>query len=146
MNTTRALLEIASPKDVRRLVADRILKARSERKMKQEELANRLDISSSYLSKIETAKQVPTVKLIEKMSKVLGKSLAYFFVKNKQEEMWLEIEEDVRKREIAKVLSESTDNQLKGIYNIVTTYPKLPGDYQFIAQAMVESLANGWKR
>ena len=146
MNTTaRDLLETASPKNVRRLVADRVLRARSEKKMKQEELANQLGISPSYLSKIETAKQVPTVNLIEKIAKVLEKSIAYFFVKNKHEEMWLELERDIWKSEITKVLSRSTKEEVKGIHNIITLYPELPGDYQVIAQAMVKSLANGWK-
>ncbi|MDQ1196363.1 helix-turn-helix transcriptional regulator [Agrobacterium sp. SORGH_AS 787] len=52
--------------------------------LKQHELAERLEISKSYLSEIESGKKTPTIELIEKYSKEFGipASSILFFSEN----------------------------------------------------------------
>ena len=55
--------------------------------LKQHELAERLEISKSYLSEIESGKKTPTIELIEKYSKEFGipASSILFFSENLEE-------------------------------------------------------------
>ncbi|MFC1717987.1 helix-turn-helix domain-containing protein [Candidatus Poribacteria bacterium] len=47
--------------------------------MKQKDLAERLGVSSSYLSLIESCKREPSIALVEQISKELGVPVSYMF-------------------------------------------------------------------
>jgi transcriptional regulator with XRE-family HTH domain len=52
-------------------MAIRLKELRKERGMSQEELASRASISRTYLARLETARQVPTLSTLEKLAKAL---------------------------------------------------------------------------
>ena len=60
-------------------VGKRIKDLRAELKISQEQLALRANITPAYLGQIEREEKNPTVKVIEKISNILGISLSEFF-------------------------------------------------------------------
>ena len=52
-------------------MALRLRELRKERGMSQEELAGRASISRTYLARLETARQDPTLSTLEKLAKAL---------------------------------------------------------------------------
>ncbi len=52
-------------------MAIRLKELRKERGMSQEELAARASISRTYLARLETARQDPTLSTLEKLAKAL---------------------------------------------------------------------------
>jgi transcriptional regulator with XRE-family HTH domain len=55
----------------RQRVAIRVKRLRERRGMTQEQLAERADISRTYLARLETARQDPTLGTLEKLAKAL---------------------------------------------------------------------------
>lgn len=55
---------------------------REKNKLSQKECAELLGITQAYLSEIEANKKVPSVLLLEAMSKKTGKSVEHFFISN----------------------------------------------------------------
>lgn len=55
----------------------RIRRLREERKMSQKELANKVSISSSYLSEIEHGRKSPDLQIIALLAKNLGTTTLY---------------------------------------------------------------------
>ena len=52
-------------------MAAKLKALRERRKMSQEQLAARAGISRTYLARLETARQDPTLSMIEKLAKAL---------------------------------------------------------------------------
>lgn len=52
-------------------MALRLKQLRKRRKMSQEQLAEKAGVSRSYLARVETARQDPTLSTIEKLAKAL---------------------------------------------------------------------------
>jgi transcriptional regulator with XRE-family HTH domain len=61
---------------LREHVAARIKALRQRRGMTQEELAEKAGIGRSYLARLETARQDPTLSTLEKLAKALGVKVA----------------------------------------------------------------------
>jgi transcriptional regulator with XRE-family HTH domain len=57
-------------------MATRIKALREQRKMTQEQLAERAGIGRSYLARLETARQDPTLSTLEKIAKALRVKVA----------------------------------------------------------------------
>jgi transcriptional regulator with XRE-family HTH domain len=53
-------------------LARTIQKVRQERHITQEQLAERLNVSQSWLARIETAKEVPNLKRLQQIARALG--------------------------------------------------------------------------
>jgi transcriptional regulator with XRE-family HTH domain len=53
-------------------MATRIKALRDRRGMTQEQLAERAGVSRTYLARLETARQDPTLSMLEKLAKALG--------------------------------------------------------------------------
>ncbi len=60
------------------MIGTRIKKARKEKKISQEKLAEALDVSVTYCSKIETGKAKVNLERLSQISAILNKSLEYF--------------------------------------------------------------------
>lgn len=58
--------------EIKRLIGGRIKEIRAKTGMTQEELAEKCDINSKYLSNIERGKENPTLNTIIKLSQSLG--------------------------------------------------------------------------
>jgi transcriptional regulator with XRE-family HTH domain len=55
----------------RERVATRIKALREQREMTQEQLAEKAGVSRTYLARLETARQDPTLSTLEKLAKAL---------------------------------------------------------------------------
>jgi transcriptional regulator with XRE-family HTH domain len=63
------------PKDVNKQnwkLARNIQKIRQERQITQEELAERLNASQSWLARIETGREIPNLKRLQQIARALG--------------------------------------------------------------------------
>lgn len=69
--------------DVRRLVGRNLRRLRLDRGLSQEQLAHDADITSSYLSQIESGKRNPTVTLLQELATALRTPIVEFFADNK---------------------------------------------------------------
>ena len=56
-------------------IIDAVIAARIERKMTQEELAERANTKQSNISRFESGNYNPSVKFLQKLAEALGKSL-----------------------------------------------------------------------
>lgn len=65
--------------NVKRIFADNLHYYRKLRKLSQEELAERLEISPKHLSTLETAKGFASAELIERIAHLLGVSVSALF-------------------------------------------------------------------
>ena len=59
-------------------IGKKIKKARNEKKLTQEKFAEKLDVSVSYISQVESGKKKFNLKRIIEVSKILEKPLDYF--------------------------------------------------------------------
>ena len=60
-------------------IGKNISKARRARKLTSEKLAYENGVSKGYLSDIENGKKRPSLKMLEKLAKVLGVDISAFF-------------------------------------------------------------------
>ncbi|OOM70018.1 anaerobic benzoate catabolism transcriptional regulator [Clostridium puniceum] len=60
-------------------IGEKIKKKRSEKKLKQYELAKLADMSNTFLSDIETGRSAPVIKTLEKIAKALEIDIKEFF-------------------------------------------------------------------
>jgi len=61
-----------------KLIGKKIKKARNDKKLTQEELAEKLDLSVSYISQVESGKKKFNLKRIIEASEILEKPIEYF--------------------------------------------------------------------
>ncbi len=66
-------------KDVKRLFGMRMKELRKNRRLSQEELAEKADISSKYLSRVEMGQHFPSLDVLIKLANVLNVELKDFF-------------------------------------------------------------------
>lgn len=59
-------------KDLVQIIAENVKYYRSQTGLSQMKLAIKLDMAPSYLAEIETSKQLPSLHIIEKLSKEFG--------------------------------------------------------------------------
>jgi len=61
-----------------KLISKKIKKARNEKNLTQEELAEKLDVTVSYICQVERGKKKFNLKRIVEISKILEKPIDYF--------------------------------------------------------------------
>lgn len=59
-------------------IGQRIREKRKEKKMTAEELATKLDVTKSYMSKVENGKTKTSVEFLNKVSEILKVPIGYF--------------------------------------------------------------------
>ena len=70
---TENLIEVQ--KKIRRTVAEQYIKVRKEKKLTQEDLAVRMDVSRPNISRFESGEYNPTIDMLVKMADCLGMEL-----------------------------------------------------------------------
>jgi putative transcriptional regulator len=65
--------------EIRRRFGERVKELRTERNMRQLDLAEKMGVQESYISNIETASKEPCLEIIEMLAKGLGVSLRKLF-------------------------------------------------------------------
>lgn len=63
----------------KKLIGERIQELRKKRKLSQEQIAERADISPNYLSRIECGKENPTLDMFIKLARALGTEMWEIF-------------------------------------------------------------------
>lgn len=79
-------------KNEEQLMGSRIKNLRKKRKMSQEELASKLGISRSYLTKIENDQRGLSIEIMQKLCKVFAISMEEFFGTLEEKDNYLEAE------------------------------------------------------
>ncbi len=101
--------------DAKQKIGARIKDIRNRKGFTQEELAEKIDINSKYLSSIERGKENPTLNTLIKLSESLDVNLNDIFHQ-------IEIEDPAkRKALLISLLDEANDVQLKLAYRILLT-------------------------
>lgn len=99
--------------DAKQMIGARIKDIRNRKGFTQEELAEKININSKYLSSIERGKENPTLNTLIKLSESLDVNLNDIFHQ-------IEIEDPAkRKALLISLLDEADDDQLKLAYRIL---------------------------
>ena len=77
-------------KSEQQLMGTRIKNLRKEEKMSQEELASKLGISRSYLTKIENGQRGLSIEIMQKLCKVFNITMEEFFGTLEEKDNYLE--------------------------------------------------------
>ena len=100
--------------DLKEMIGSRIQEIRNKKGMTQDQLSEKVGISSKYLSSIERGKENPTLNTILKMARSLDVKPDEFFT-------YLEIEDPAkRKSMIIEMLDGADDDQLKLAYKVLS--------------------------
>ena len=101
-----------------KVIIGKIIKTlRTNKKLTQEELAEKIDISKNYLSKIERGISVLNVEAFLKMAQVLEFSLSDFGINYNQS--------NITKNEFINFILSSTDKEIDAYYEIIKTINKI---------------------
>lgn len=84
-----------------------IAKLRNDKKLTQEELAEKIDISKNYLSKVERGLSKLNVETFFKMAEVLSFSLEDFGIKYKQ------AKQNTQKEELIKMILSASNKEIE---------------------------------
>lgn len=100
--------------DLKQMIGLRIKDIRIKKGFTQEQLAEKININSKYLSSIERGMENPTLNILIKLSESLDVNFNNIFYQ-------IEIEDSAkRKSMINSILNEADDNQLKLVYKILS--------------------------
>ena len=100
--------------DLKEMIGSRIQEIRNKKGITQDQLSEKVGISSKYLSSIERGKENPTLNTILKLAQSLEVKPDHFFIH-------LEIEDPAkRKSMINEILDEADEDQLKLIYKVLS--------------------------
>ena len=100
--------------DLKEMIGSRIQEIRNKKGITQDQLSEKVGISSKYLSSIERGKENPTLNTILKLAQSLDVKLDEFFTH-------LEIEDPAkRKSMIIEMLDEADEDQLKLAYKVLS--------------------------
>ena len=100
--------------DLKEMIGSRIQEIRNKKGITQDQLSEKVGISSKYLSSIERGKENPTLNTILKMARSLDVKPDEFFTH-------LEIEDPAkRKSMIIEMLDEADEDKLKLIYKVLS--------------------------
>ena len=94
------------------IIGKRIKKERIKKGMTQEEMANKIDTSVAFYSRIETGKSHINLKRMLQISEILDVPAGYFLSGSNKET------DDYLNAEFKEVLSKCTPIQQKFIYNV----------------------------
>lgn len=100
------------------IIGKRIKEERLKNKLKQEEIADKIGISTAFYSRIENGKAKINLKRLFEISEILGKSVGYFIDNSVQtSKMYLNYE-------FNELFDKCNTNQKKFIYNITELIAK----------------------
>lgn len=100
--------------DLKEMIGSRIQEIRNKKGITQDQLSEKVGISSKYLSSIERGKENPTLNTILKLSRSLDVKLDEFFTH-------LEIEDPAkRKSMIIEMLDGADEDKLKIVYKVMS--------------------------
>lgn len=95
-----------------KIIGSRIKKRRNELKLTQEQLANNLNISVYYLSKIENAKATPTLEILSLIAHELQIDLAFLITGTST------LEKNYYIKQLDEICSKATNKQLNLIIKL----------------------------
>ncbi len=101
------------------LIGKIIKKLRTEKNLTQEELAEKIDISTNYLSKVERGLSRLNTESFLKMAEILSFSLEDFGISNKNYQL------NKDKEEILKILLAASPKKLKAYLEVLKTIDKV---------------------
>ena len=64
---------------LRREIGERLREIRREKGLTQKELSTRVEVDYSYIGKIERGEQLPSIKMLIRLSEILSIPISYFF-------------------------------------------------------------------
>ena len=100
--------------NLKKLIGARIQKLRKQKGLTQDELSERVNISSKYLSSIERGKENPTLNTFISIAEELSVDIEEFFTE-------IQIEDPkITKEMILSLVDEADEGQLKTIYQILS--------------------------
>ena len=100
--------------DLKEMIGSRIQEIRNKRGITQDQLSEKVGISSKYLSSIERGKENPRLNTILKLARSLDVKLDEFFTH-------LDIEDPAkRKSMIIEMLDEADEDKLKLAYKVLS--------------------------
>ncbi len=100
--------------DLKQMIGARIKEVRARRGLTQEQLSERIDINSKYLSSIERGKENPTLNTLIKLAQSLDVNINEFFT-------MVEIEDSEKRKDlIISFLDKANDEQLKLAYMVLS--------------------------
>ncbi len=100
--------------DLKEMIGSRIQEIRNKKGITQDQLSEKVGISSKYLSSIERGKENPTLKTILKLARSLDVKPDEFFTH-------LEIEDPAKRKSIIiEMLDEADADQLKLAYKVLS--------------------------
>jgi transcriptional regulator with XRE-family HTH domain len=100
--------------DLKEMIGSRIQEIRNKKGLTQDQLSEKVGISSKYLSSIERGKENPTLKTILKLARSLDVKPDEFFTH-------LEIEDPAKRKSIIiEMLDEADPDQLKLAYKVLS--------------------------
>ena len=97
-----------------KIIGKRIQNARLEAKLTQERLAEQLQISTNYLSKVETGREKPNLEMIDKICDNLKVSLSFLLTGVVEES------DTYMQTDISNLLQKCSPTKIKLIYDIIS--------------------------
>ena len=100
--------------NLKKMIGARIQKLRKQKGLTQDELSEKVNISSKYLSSIERGKENPTLNTFISIADELSVDIEEFFTE-------IQIEDPkITKEMILSLVDEADEDQLKTIYQILS--------------------------
>jgi transcriptional regulator with XRE-family HTH domain len=99
--------------NLKKMIGARIQKLRKQKGLTQDELSEKVNISSKYLSSIERGKENPTLNTFISIAEELSVDIEEFFT-----EIQLE-NPKITKEMILSLIDEADEDQLKTIYQVL---------------------------
>lgn len=62
------------------MIGSNIRRYRKELKLTQQEMADKVEISNDFLSRVEKGTEYPSIRLLERMAELMDKQLLEFFI------------------------------------------------------------------
>ena len=95
-----------------KVIGQRIQKARTNLGLTQEALAEKVQVSTNYLSKIETGKEKPNLEMLGKISVAADVSLSELLTGVVEERFYLQ-------KDIANILASCSPEKTRLIYDVI---------------------------
>ena len=97
-----------------KVIGKKIKKARAEKKLTQEQFAEKIDVSVSFISQVESGKKKFNLKRIVEISKVLEKPIEYFIE-------GYDVKNNETINEIISLLKKMNNTKLKLSFHLIRT-------------------------
>jgi len=101
-----------------KIIGKRIQKSRLDASLTQENLAELLQISTNYLSKVETGREKPNLEMLDKICNALNVSLSFLLTGVVEES------DTYLQADISNLLKKCSPSQIKFIYDMILRISK----------------------